>query len=186
MIYSSNGFTQVVEAGGYRPNTDYTLSIDGTLVNTRTSPASGNWNIAVSFGAIPFNSRRVQLEEGTVVTPFEIRPFALEMQMCYRYFQKLDFGIVGAGMTTSSAGRSTFFVPFPNGEMRTAPTCARATGTKAWRDSAGVVVTGTQTMSKHAMQIDWATGNATSGGRGDYLRLITAGGDGRCWFDAEL
>ncbi len=38
----------------------------------------------------------VQLEKGTVATPFEFRPFAMELQLCQRYFETIgNFGWMG-------------------------------------------------------------------------------------------
>lgn len=39
----------------------------------------------------------VQLEKGTLATPFEFRPYPIEMQLCQRYFQNLVNNAVGAG-----------------------------------------------------------------------------------------
>jgi hypothetical protein len=63
---------------------------------------------------IPFHLRRIQLEEGGVVTPFEERPLALELMMCQRYFFK---GYVGAGFTvrnySAGAANINLVVPWP-------------------------------------------------------------------------
>jgi len=38
-----------------------------------------------------FNVYNVQLEEGNVATPFEVRPIGLELSLCQRYYEKLVF-----------------------------------------------------------------------------------------------
>ena len=174
---STNGFTQVVEAGSFRPATRYTLSINGVKIGTKTSPSSGNWNICnTSFAAIPFNSRRVQLEEGEVVTPFEIRPLALELQMCYRYYQRLAHaGIIGTGMSVNGDGKCRFFVPFPNGEMRISPSINRPNGSDGFMDVSGKVTTGRYenvTTSGFEQQFD-DTSSGTS--REANILLLTSG-----------
>jgi len=61
----------------------------------------------------------IQLEEGTVPTPFEHRPIGTELSLCQRYFQKIDNGGTGNhytnfGLATSyAAGTYTFRFPVP-------------------------------------------------------------------------
>ena len=49
----------------------------------------------------------VQLEKGTVATPFEFRPYATELQLCQRYYEtgtsSVVFTVSGASQTTSSS-----------------------------------------------------------------------------------
>ena len=40
-----------------------------------------------------FNVYNVQLEEGSVATPFEMRPYGLELSLCQRYYEKTDYYI---------------------------------------------------------------------------------------------
>jgi uncharacterized protein YjbI with pentapeptide repeats len=55
----------------------------------------------------------VQLEKGTVATPFEVRPYATELALCQRYYWRLNgnapIGTIGAYNTTN--GYCT--IPFP-------------------------------------------------------------------------
>jgi hypothetical protein len=50
----------------------------------------------------------VQLEKGTVATPFEFRPYATELALCQRYFTQLGgqmtFNYFGTGVASSSSG----------------------------------------------------------------------------------
>jgi len=46
----------------------------------------------------------VQLEKGTVATPFEVRPYAVELQLCQRYWeQSYAYGTAAATNTTTGA-----------------------------------------------------------------------------------
>jgi len=66
-----------------------------------------------------FDIAQVQLEEGSVATPFEQRPFGLELSLCQRYYCH-----VRVTPTPSSAWLYTF-LPVP---MRVAPTIALVDG----------------------------------------------------------
>ena len=58
----------------------------------------------------------VQLEKGTVATPFEFRPYATELQLCQRYFTQLGgqmaFNYFGSGLA-SSATSAYILCPLP-------------------------------------------------------------------------
>ena len=77
------GLTQVVEAGSFKPSSEYTLS--GTNVTTAkmTSPASGDWAIDV-----PVDADLVQLELGSEATEFEYVDPATQLAKCQRYDEK--------------------------------------------------------------------------------------------------
>jgi hypothetical protein len=55
-----------------------------------------------------FDVTGVQLEKGTLATPFEVRPYAVELQLCQRYYQVFGPGNTsgynrfGAGNCTNS------------------------------------------------------------------------------------
>ena len=84
---TAGGMTQIVEAGSFKPNTQYTLSGTGITTATGTSPGTGDWDITTTFGdVIPDTATMIQLEEGPIATPFELRP--IELQLCQRYYQK--------------------------------------------------------------------------------------------------
>ena len=75
----------------------------------------------------------VQLEPGTVATPFEFRPYGTELALCQRYYYRFISPAAGSrygtGFVTSTAVASVF-VPFPN-SMRTNPSIVETTGTAA-------------------------------------------------------
>jgi hypothetical protein len=76
----------------------------------------------------------VQLETGSVATPFERRPYGTELMLCQRYYYKIKatstayayFGI-GYNESSTTAVIQTFF-PVP---MRTEPTALEQSGTAA-------------------------------------------------------
>jgi hypothetical protein len=79
---ASENMAQWIEAGNYRPSTVHTLSGTGVTTTQITSPASGDWKIVVAQGAT-----NVQVEEGKVATPFEIRSTRYELAECQRYYE---------------------------------------------------------------------------------------------------
>jgi len=65
----------------HTPNT-WELYYSGTKGDTYWAGAAGNY--------IHFTG--VQLEKGTVATPFDARPYATELQLCQRYYQQFGGG----------------------------------------------------------------------------------------------
>lgn len=76
------------------------------------------FNLGANTNGRDFILGSVQLEEGSVATPFEQRPIGLELSLCQRYFYKFDNP--DALYRITSAVRFTT-IPFPV-SMRTAPT----------------------------------------------------------------
>jgi hypothetical protein len=79
---------------------------------------TGQTNLTATLNAT-FYITGVQLEKGTVATPFEYRPYGTELALCQRYFQYVSHYIeyqIGATGTFASS-RIPFAVP-----MRSAPT----------------------------------------------------------------
>lgn len=81
----ASNMTQIVEAGNFEPSTVYTLSGTGVTTQQITSPASGNWTLP----NIPITATKLQLEKGSIATPFEKRPIGLELSLCQRYYYKI-------------------------------------------------------------------------------------------------
>lgn len=51
-----------------------------------------------------FDIAQVQLEEGSVATPFENRPYGLELSLCQRYYEKeIICGYIGVPFTTGAS-----------------------------------------------------------------------------------
>jgi len=120
---SSTGITLAI--GGWSvPITTSTVNtwLSGSFLN---STSTVNWLLNAG-NYIEFTG--VQLEKGTVATPFEFRPFATELALCYRYYQKsyqysdvpasatLVSMVTATGLDTSNISGTRFMV-----DLRTAP-----------------------------------------------------------------
>jgi hypothetical protein len=96
----------------------------------------------------------VQLEKGTVATPYEIRPYATELALCQRYYWRLNgpapIGTVGAWTTTSGYCPITFPVP-----MRAKPTIGCNTSSPP--PAAGTVIV----LSNSEVQLWYSGGSQT-------------------------
>jgi hypothetical protein len=80
-----------------------------------------------------FDIAEVQLEEGTIATRFEKRPFATELALCQRYLQIAARGTQGSNYSTDSALMG-FYFPV---QMRTNPSAGFLTGSTASIDIIG-------------------------------------------------
>jgi hypothetical protein len=131
--------------------------------NTSTNfAATGATNLIATNGAT-FYITGVQLEAGSVATPFERRPYGTELALCQRYFYKLTdspgesptskiqwlYGLAGA----VSNGRATINFKV---SMRSAPTCS-ATFTGTYSGGDGLQFINTETASAFANTVTDAT-----------------------------
>ena len=92
-------------------------------VNTSTATGSGNMAVECFIGGLTeFGAQGrytgVQLEPGLVATPFEHRPYGLELSLCQRYFQKVNTLYVSPIKSDGTLGCSNIRAV----EMRTDPT----------------------------------------------------------------
>jgi hypothetical protein len=95
---------------------------EGAWMSGDYRSASGSVSIVGTSGAT-FMITGVQLESGTIATPFEFRPYELEAVQCKRYFQiynEAPMIVSGYGYNTSDGMR----VPFGFNPMRTPPTAS--------------------------------------------------------------
>lgn len=90
----------------------------GAWAGAYYTSATGATSVVGTSGAT-FYITGVQLEVGTVATPFERRLYGTELMLCQRYYQKYSAAI-GLSATASSCGGGLLY-PVP---MRTVPTIA--------------------------------------------------------------
>lgn len=92
----------------------------GAWSGTTYFSATGATSVVGTNGAT-FYITGVQLEVGSVATPFERRPYGTELQLCQRYYQM----VVGTSGCPASSTLCDFAIQFPQ-QMRAAPTCTQA------------------------------------------------------------
>jgi len=90
---------------------------------TRTS-GSANW---IATSSATFYITGIQLEAGTVATPFERRPYGTELALCQRYYQRIYSFIEG---TAAPSGFNGYVYWHFKTSMRAAPTVVNS-GTAA-------------------------------------------------------
>jgi len=96
----------------------------GTTFNSRTS-SLGVQNVTIDFWG-------VQLEQNYQPTPFEQRPYGVELQLCQRYYYRLTspgatYSRFGVGFAYSTT-QATSNIVFPT-TMRSSPTALEQSGT---------------------------------------------------------
>jgi hypothetical protein len=106
------------------------LGAGATLSGTAGSWAGANYQSAtgatsvVGTNGATFYITGVQLEVGSVATPFERRPYGTELALCQRYYQNGGASLCG---TTEGTTIYSFQIQFLQ-EMRTAPTSVARSG----------------------------------------------------------
>jgi hypothetical protein len=109
----------------------FALGAGASASNTAGSWAAGNYPSAtgavsvVGTNGATFYITGVQLEVGSVATPFERRAYGTELSLCQRYYYKI-FGRIGVGDCTSTTAMAAItFFPVT---MRTAPSAVETNG----------------------------------------------------------
>ena len=97
----------------------YCISTSGAWQTGNFLGITGNNNSFVNTAGAYVMITALQLEKGTIPTPFEYRPYALELSLCQRYYQKYTNYYLGSAtlVTTASSG----VIPLKT-TMRQAPT----------------------------------------------------------------
>jgi hypothetical protein len=111
--------------------TKYTVTVDLPSMSGKTLGTDGNDWLAIYFwfdAGSDYNDRtaslgqqsgtfdiaQVQLEEGSVATPFEQRPRGAELDLCYRYYiHQLPVAATGYATGNGQTARCGAFLNFP-------------------------------------------------------------------------
>jgi hypothetical protein len=142
----------------------------GSWVGQYAVATSGSVKLISTLSAT-FNITGVQLEAGSVATPFERRPYGTELALCQRYYYRITAptsdSILGPGFAQSAtAGRISGFFPVT---MRTRPTALEQNGTAANYNlsSGGVDRIGSAVPAYNALtnEYAWFVNTTVSGGQ---------------------
>ena len=99
----------------------YVAASTNSWVGTNTFKASGSTSLAATNGAT-FYITGVQLEAGSVATPFERRSYGQELALCQRYYYQLTGRMYVSGNSTQAFGFTHLVT------MRAAPSMAIVSG----------------------------------------------------------
>lgn len=145
----AGGIEQVVEGADLIGGT-YTLNWTGTAsaaVNSAgvtkgaqiTLTGGANVSVVFSGGTVSLP----QLERGSVVTPFEMRPRATELMLCQRYFWATSSDIKVGGTMVSGVGAATYVPIWYPVTMRAVPTITPVFASGSGNLSQGLINIGT-------------------------------------------
>jgi hypothetical protein len=128
--FGSGGSTEVTAYDQTVDVTDawakYTITFDLPSLSGKTIGASSYIEVSFVSQDTTANSyldlADIQLEAGSVATPFERRPYGTELALCQRYYWKFELnGTVIQSSMLRPDGVRTFYIPFQQ-TMRATPT----------------------------------------------------------------
>jgi hypothetical protein len=97
----------------------YTWTVAVPSISGKTLGTNGDDYLGIFIRTQPnlvhtVNFASVQVEKGSVATPFEVRPFATELALCQRYYQK-SYSIATAPGTATETGNWAYYLPIAVG-----------------------------------------------------------------------
>jgi hypothetical protein len=171
------------------------LQLAGIASTPGWSSAGNYWGL---YGTYPWAQNAgnyieftgVQLEKGTVATPWEQRPYATELALCQRYFYQVGDGITGSGNGGIGPAFSTtqasimINVPVP---MRVYPTSFSATGLNLYNASTNIAITALAANGEGTAQVPAYYATVASGLTiATYYKVIGSNTNSRLQLNAEL
>jgi hypothetical protein len=103
------------------------LTTAGAWAASGATGATGQVNLCATAGAT-FYLTGVQLEAGSVATPFERRDYGRELILCQRYFYRVQGAsnsLAGPALFSTTGANGISIVSFLPTSMRTPPTCTK-------------------------------------------------------------
>jgi hypothetical protein len=153
---------------------NWSMGAGSTLSETAGAWAAGNYigvtdavNLIATLNA-DFYITGVQLEAGSVATPFERRDYGRELIMCQRYYYRISpasgdlFSVASAASTTAFAGYGSFPVT-----MRTSPTALEQSGTAAnyaWNGTTSVACNSVPVFSARSSEFNFQVAYTVASG----------------------
>lgn len=162
------------------------VTIDSSQANDIAS--GGHLRLTIEPGVNSFKITGVQLEAGSVATPFEVRPIGTELMLCQRYYYRLTaataFANAGTGRAYSTTnGQAVIAMPV---SMRAAPTGA-VSNVSHW-NGAGGSITSMNPVSQYSGDFRQMTVDITSPFTSGQTVILNANNTTSAWIDwsAEL
>jgi hypothetical protein len=189
--------------GTWLANNGIGVELRFAIASGGTTQTTGLWGTANAFCAstqtnwannsgATFYITGVQLEVGSVATPFERRPYGTELALCQRYYylfasgNNANLGVGGYYNSTYVTTTATFPVT-----MRAAPSLVQTTGTNYYRifannasDNFDSFNEGIQQPTVNTAGLDCSSG--VSGTAGHVGRIITNNASASIAFNSEL
>jgi hypothetical protein len=165
------------------------FSIGAGATNSATAGAWGTADVWQATGSVSvvgtngatFYVTGVQLEAGSVATPFERRDYGRELMMCQRYYYE-NPSIAGTGLGANTIARANGVHPV---EMRVGPSVTVSNAVQFFNGGATVTCTGgiTNYSSTRMFNVDLVIGGSGASG---FATIIVQPSTGKITVSAEL